>query len=438
MLGELGVGRGRYRDDDLIVRARTALVDGREVREPLGPAMNAALTRIIESAVAAGLGITQRISAPGASLDAAEVDWVADVTIGPHHVEGSLLLRDQGGFARIEGGIPLPYSPPAAQARELGRMIELRDTYFEVIDGQAASLDDTGWEAARQTLNARYDAYVGLYGPVNRYRSYDTGRTGEDGRPVIGRRWPPMGGFRSDPGLPVVRALEDFDDATQTAIKAPVFVRRVLSPRQPVTATERPEDALALCLDERGSVDVETIGQLLGCDPAEARVRLGTLVFDDPEGGSPVPAAVYHVTSSLDYYHSNAVGAFARPLVWLNDNQAAALSYLDRVSQPGAVLAPWLLSMSVPAFTDRQVFAGHPMWQPPGNVALDDTFFSALTSDPSGALRRSILLRSRARFVLADCGSPPSLARAIAPLARVVARFGCVTIYETGLAGGSS
>ena len=302
VLGELGVGRGRYRDDDLIVRARTALVDGREVREPLGPAMNAALTRIIDSAVAAGLGITQRISAPGASLDAAEVDWVADVTIGPHHVEGSLLLRDQGGFARIEGGIPLPYSPPAAQARELGRMIELRDTYFEVIDGQAASLDDTGWEAARQTLNARYDAYVGLYGPVNRYRSYDTGRTGEDGRPVIGRRWPPMGGFRSDPGLPVVRALEDFDDATQTAIKAPVFVRRVLSPRQPVTATERPEDALALCLDERGSVDVETIGQLLGCDPAEARVRLGTLVFDDPEGGVPVPAATYlsgHVRSKL-------------------------------------------------------------------------------------------------------------------------------------------
>lgn len=150
----------------------------------------------------------------------------------------------------------------------------------------------------------------------------------------------------------------------------------------------------------------------------------GILVFT-------VPAAVYHATSSLDYYHANAAGAFARPLVWLSDNQAAALSYLDRVPQPGAVLAPWLLSMSVPAFTDRQVFAGHPMWQPPGNVALADTFFSPLASDPSGALRRSILLRSRARFVLADCGAPTSLGRAIAPLARVVARFGCVTIYET-------
>jgi len=104
VLGELGVGRGRYRDDDLIVRARTALVDGREVREPLGPAMNAALTRIIDSAVASGLGITERISAPGANVDAAEVDWVADVTIGPHHVEGSLLVRDQAGSPASRAG----------------------------------------------------------------------------------------------------------------------------------------------------------------------------------------------------------------------------------------------------------------------------------------------------------------------------------------------
>lgn len=302
VLGALGVGRGRYRDDDLVVRARRVMVDGKEGREPLGPAMHTALAGIVDRAVTAGLGVTERAGGLDASVDMADVEWVADVTIGPHHVEGSLLARDRGGFARIEGGIPVPYAPAAVQSRELGRLIELRDTYFEVIDGQAASPDDADWETARQTLNTRYDAYVRLYGPVNRYRTYETGRTDDDGKALTGRRWPPMGGFRSDPGLPVVRALEDFDDATQTATKAPIFVRRVLSPRQPITAVERPEDALALCLDERGSVDVETIGRLLGCDPAEARVRLGTLVFDDPDGGPPVPAAIYlsgHVRSKL-------------------------------------------------------------------------------------------------------------------------------------------
>jgi N12 class adenine-specific DNA methylase len=46
-------------------------------------------------------------------------------------------------------------------------------------------------------------------------------------------------------------------------------------------------------LDERGSVDLATVGRLLGCEPAEARQRLGTLVYDDPEGGPPQPAATY-------------------------------------------------------------------------------------------------------------------------------------------------
>jgi N12 class adenine-specific DNA methylase len=353
VLGDLGVGRGRYADGELVVRARRQVVNGREQREPLGPAMNIALQRIVEQATSAGLGFTERTRAREVSLDAGDVEWVADVTVGPHHVEGSLLARDRGGFARIENGIPIPYAPPAAQCAELSRLIELRDTYFEVIDGQAASPDDTDWEAARQLLNTRYDAYVRLYGPVNRYRTYDTGRRDDVGRPVLGRRWPPMGGFRADPGLPVVRALEDFDDHAQTATKAPIFERRVLSPRQPVTAVDRPEDALALCLDERGQVDVETIGRLLGCDPTEARARLGSLVFDDPDGGPPVPAATYlsgHVRSKLRAARS----ALAEDGECWQANVAALEAVQPRDLEPGEIDArlgaPWIPLSDIKAF----------------------------------------------------------------------------------------
>lgn len=353
VLGDLGVGRGRYRDDDLVVRARTTVVDDREQREALGPAMSTALARIVERATSARLGLTERIGATESSLHSPDAEWVADVTIGPHHVDGSLLARDRGGFARIEGGVPIPYAPPAAQARELGRLIELRDSYFEVIDEQAASPDDTDWEAARLALNTRYDAYVRLYGPLNRYRTYDTGRRDDDGRPVLGRRWPPMGGFRSDPGLPVVRALEDFDDDAQTATKAPIFERRVLSPRQPVTAVDRPEDALALCLDERGTVDVETIGRLLGCDAAEARGRLGTLVFDNPDGGPPVPAATYlsgHVRSKL----RAARAALVEDGEAWQGNVTALEAVQPRDLEPGEIDArlgaPWIPPADIKAF----------------------------------------------------------------------------------------
>jgi hypothetical protein len=47
-------------------------------------------------------------------------------------------------------------------------------------------------------------------------------------------------------------------------------------------------------------------------------------------------------------------------------------------------------------------------------------------------LRRAILRRTGASFVLVDCGAPGALVQAIAPIARPVRRFGCVTVYATG------
>ncbi len=145
-----------------------------------------------------------------------------------------------------------------------------------------------------------------------------------------------------------------------------------------------------------------------------------------------VPAAVYHANSSVDYYGSGVASEFSRQLVWLTDDQHAALAYLAGNPRPGAVLAPWLLSLSVPGFTGRQAFAGHQMWQPAANAAIASVFFSSTIRDPTGAFRRAILRRSGAQFVLADCSAPASLAGALAPVARVAARFGCVTVYATG------
>jgi hypothetical protein len=49
----------------------------------------------------------------------------------------------------------------------------------------------------------------------------------------------------------------------------------------------------------------------------------------------------------------------------------------------------------------------------------------------NGAVRRSILKQSRASFVVADCGAPTQLRTQLAPLARLVKQFGCVSVYET-------
>ena len=143
-----------------------------------------------------------------------------------------------------------------------------------------------------------------------------------------------------------------------------------------------------------------------------------------------VPAAVYEAQGVGNDLAHTISGGLDRQLLMLSPDQAAAMRYLSRVKRPGGVLTPWYLSMSVPGFTGRPAYAGHPQWQPHANVAIDTAFFTPGVGAASGASRRAILLQTQARFVLADCGAPARLAADIAPLARPVGRFGCVTVYE--------
>ena len=281
VLGTLRAEHGQYGQDDVEVRA----LDG-----PLAPRLDAVLSEIVGAAGISGLRYSPRpATMAGAGLDGG----VDDAIRGPHHVEQSLLKTESGGFAMIKNGITVAHRPAQSQAGELALLIDLRETYFELVDTQAVVGTDDAWQAARRRLNEHYDRYTRVYGPVNRFREAHSGKFNEDGTEIMRRLFPPMGGFKKDPGLAVVRALENFDAETGKATKATLFERRVLAPRTVVESADSPQDALALCLDERGHVDVETIGRLLDCTPGEAREQLGTLVYDNPEGGPPLTAAQY-------------------------------------------------------------------------------------------------------------------------------------------------
>ena len=132
------------------------------------------------------------------------------------------------------------------------------------------------------------------YGPISRFSWRHTGRTDpETGDEKLARIRPPQGGFRSDPFAPLVQALEEFDPVSQTAAKAAIFAGRVVAPRNPRLGADNPADALAICLDICGEVQLTGIARLLGTSEEQARQELGTLVFDDPESGRLVPAAEY-------------------------------------------------------------------------------------------------------------------------------------------------
>jgi hypothetical protein len=142
-----------------------------------------------------------------------------------------------------------------------------------------------------------------------------------------------------------------------------------------------------------------------------------------------LPATVLHARDVPDDLKPGLVGSLALSELRLTDDEAAAMDYLQGAPGSGGVLAPQMLSLSVPAFTGRPVYIGHLMWEPASHVAVATAFFGA--GRIGASQRRAILRATGARFVLAPCGTPAALGPELAPLARPVWRRGCVTVYAT-------
>src|SRR5213076_3218281 len=73
--------------------------------------------------------------------------------------------------------------------------------------------------------------------------------------------------LRDDPFAALVRALEVFDEPTQSARPAGLLSERVVAPRAPRLGADTPQDALAICLDSHGRVQLDAIARLLGVEP---------------------------------------------------------------------------------------------------------------------------------------------------------------------------
>lgn len=279
VLGDLRVGRGAYQSDELTVAATQGDL-GRLIRRELG---DLAMAHCDQSALA--------------TLETANPDHqaVRPRTRGELYKEGAIFATPEGGFAKIVGGQPQPFAPVPKSARaELAALVEIRDALSATLDAQASTHDDTAFAFAQQRLNRAYDHYRSRFGALNRFKQVRTGRVdAETGEETYRRVDPPMGGFRSDPDLYTVLALEDFDPETGDARKAPVFDRRVVAPRSAVLGADSAPSALAVSLDETGEVDLDRVAGLLGVDRETARSELGELVFDDPQGGRPIPAGRY-------------------------------------------------------------------------------------------------------------------------------------------------
>lgn len=308
VLGRIEVGQGMYGAETVKVVAD----DLTSVEDRL----SVALAQIVESAREQGYGFTEvTAKAVGEREQAAAA--VTDLWDGT-------IVADGPDFKIAAGGRLEPLAVPKTQHVELRQLLALRDGARQLLEAEAANAEDSAeLGEQRSQLRAAYEAYTAKYGPLNRFTLRGTGRyapvldpvsgeqvidpaTGEPakGDELMARITPrTLVTFRQDPHSALVRALERFDDESQTSSPASLLTQRVVVPRPVKQGADTPAEAVALSLDETGRVDLKLMARLLGVDEAEARTQLGTLVYDDPATGDLVDAQDYlsgDVRSKLD------------------------------------------------------------------------------------------------------------------------------------------
>ncbi|MCD5342782.1 helicase [Arthrobacter sp. AK04] len=269
LLGELHVGNGMYGAETLqLTTDDLSAVPGQ---------LDAALAGIVVEAKSAGMVMTERTAEQ-------ERQRAAYVPAASHEWEGHISATDNG-FTVVENGSHTDLPVPKTQATELRALLGLRDAARNLLSAEAENRDDTAEiDALREELKTAYGRYAGTYGPINRYALRDTGRVDEETQEPIQARITPRAVtiVSRDPFGPLVMALENFDDATQTASPAALLSSRQVQPRRPVLGVDTAEEALTVTLDSVGEVDLDYAASLLGINRDETRAAMGESIYQVP------------------------------------------------------------------------------------------------------------------------------------------------------------
>ena len=226
----------------------TVYPDGRDLGEALAAAVNSLPQNIYRNP-------EQSLEETVQGLDESVFDIRPMCYIA---VNGKLYMRIGEKLEQQE----LPNFPKDAYERIAG-MIALRDELRLVLDIQTRGCTDEELRRAQWKLNADYDRFVRKYGYIN---SQTNTRL-----------------FREDGDAALLFACEVLSEDKTRATKADVFTKRTIRPYSAPTHTNDALEALQICRNERGGVDIAYIEELTGKDYDTVINELGDAVYRDPE-----------------------------------------------------------------------------------------------------------------------------------------------------------
>ena len=212
-----------------------------------------------------------------------------------HIAEGSFFIASDRSICQIADGQaePVTYGGTLLKtdgtltAKRLAALVGLRDLARQVLTSQNEGWPEEHRQDARRELNRAYDLFAAAYGPINK----TTFSAMTDGGTI--RRMPNLVKFREDPDAMLVMSLEDYDEVTGKATKAPILLKDVVGKSPPVTSVASAEEGLLVSLDRRGAIDLPFIASLYGKPEAAVIAELGDLIYRDPDSQSWQTADAY-------------------------------------------------------------------------------------------------------------------------------------------------
>lgn len=229
---------------------------------------------------------------------------------------------------------------------ETKMLMDLRTTALALRRAYSERANDEQTAALQRQLRYGYERYVDKFGPINRYTlpnpKAPTAKQQAERLEKLLSTWrnevyaeahemPPaevlaeleaqaalptasttkiqahLRTFKNDPFLPVLIALEDFDDDTQTATPAALFDRDPARRAATLRKTDDLAEAAKQVHAVRGSLDLEAIASVTGISVEEVTQRLPDeeIAFRDPDNPeSFIPA--------VKYLSGNVLGKLAR------------------------------------------------------------------------------------------------------------------------------
>ena len=155
-----------------------------------------------------------------------------------------------------------PVEVSATAENRIKGMIGIRDCVRNLIELQTEDYPDSEIKQAQEKLNTLYDSFTKKYGLINSRANTSA--------------------FSDDSSYALLSALEVINEDGELERKADMFFKRTIKPHKPVTEVDTADEALAVSMGEKATIDMEYMMELSGKSEEELFSDLKGVIFLNP------------------------------------------------------------------------------------------------------------------------------------------------------------